>query len=183
MTYRYSAFNMDRLKIVKGNTFDTRIEIKAYTYSGQEILNFDLNNCTDIVVNARVKGKIKNIKNFIIEDAKHMIVTWKANSQDLGAYSLEVTGKYSNAEWRFYDKTPIFEIVLTNNEAHIPAQSIIRENYYSVEVRNLQLLSYTTTSSDLSGLARVATTGSYTDLINKPTIPTVPSNVSAFTKI
>lgn len=32
-----------------------------------------------------------------------------------------------------------------------------------------------------SDLATVATTGDYTDLINKPTIPTVPTNVSAFT--
>jgi len=32
-----------------------------------------------------------------------------------------------------------------------------------------------------SSLATVATTGSYNDLSNKPTIPTVPTNVSAFT--
>jgi len=37
------------------------------------------------------------------------------------------------------------------------------------------------TTSDIGGLATVASTGSYTDLSNKPTIPTVPSNVSAFT--
>jgi precorrin isomerase len=35
--------------------------------------------------------------------------------------------------------------------------------------------------ADISSLATVATSGSYTDLINKPTIPTVPTNVSAFT--
>lgn len=35
--------------------------------------------------------------------------------------------------------------------------------------------------ADLSGLATVATSGSYTDLSNQPTIPTVPSVVSAFT--
>lgn len=34
---------------------------------------------------------------------------------------------------------------------------------------------------DSSDLASVATSGSYNDLSNKPTIPTVPSNVSAFT--
>ena len=36
------------------------------------------------------------------------------------------------------------------------------------------------TASDLS-LATVATSGSYTDLTNKPTIPTVPTNLSGFT--
>jgi hypothetical protein len=34
---------------------------------------------------------------------------------------------------------------------------------------------------DATALATVATSGSYSDLINKPTIPTVPTNVSAFT--
>lgn len=41
-------------------------------------------------------------------------------------------------------------------------------------------LSHTHASSDISGLARVATSGSYTDLTDKPTIPTVPANLSEF---
>lgn len=41
-------------------------------------------------------------------------------------------------------------------------------------------LSHTHASSDISGLASVATSGSYTDLTNKPTIPTVPTNLSEF---
>ena len=35
--------------------------------------------------------------------------------------------------------------------------------------------------ADLADLATVATTGEYSDLLNKPVIPTVPTNVSAFT--
>lgn len=35
--------------------------------------------------------------------------------------------------------------------------------------------------ADTSSLARVATSGSYNDLSGKPTIPTVPSNISSFT--
>ena len=42
--------------------------------------------------------------------------------------------------------------------------------------------SHTHSASDIiSGLATVATSGDYDDLTNKPTIPTVPTNVSAFT--
>lgn len=42
--------------------------------------------------------------------------------------------------------------------------------------------SHTHAASDItSGLAAVATSGSYNDLNDKPTIPTVPTNVSAFT--
>lgn len=35
--------------------------------------------------------------------------------------------------------------------------------------------------ADLADLATVATTGEYSDLLNKPVIPTIPTNVSAFT--
>ena len=38
-----------------------------------------------------------------------------------------------------------------------------------------------TVTTEINKLATVAKTGSYTDLTNKPTIPTVPTNVSAFT--
>ena len=41
-------------------------------------------------------------------------------------------------------------------------------------------LSHTHPSSDISGLASVAMSGSYTDLTDKPTIPTVPANLSEF---
>lgn len=34
--------------------------------------------------------------------------------------------------------------------------------------------------ANIADLAVVATSGSYNDLLNKPTIPTVPTNVSAF---
>ena len=40
-----------------------------------------------------------------------------------------------------------------------------------------ELLNY----AELSDLATVATSGDYNDLLNKPTIPVVPTNVSAFT--
>ncbi len=40
---------------------------------------------------------------------------------------------------------------------------------------------HTHLASEVSGLAKVATSGSYNDLQNKPEIPTVPTNVSAFT--
>lgn len=41
--------------------------------------------------------------------------------------------------------------------------------------------SHNHTAGEVSGLATVATSGSYNDLQNKPAIPTVPTNVSAFT--
>jgi hypothetical protein len=53
----------------------------------------------------------------------------------------------------------------------------------STTVTNLQnvLTSEIGTKATAADLATVATTGSYNDLFNKPTIPTVPNNVSSFT--
>ena len=52
---------------------------------------------------------------------------------------------------------------------------------YLVSANNLSDLTNAATARTNLGLAAVASTGSYTDLINQPTIPTVPTNVSSFT--
>lgn len=48
-------------------------------------------------------------------------------------------------------------------------------------VQNKVITSALNTKANTSSLASVATSGSYNDLSNKPAIPTVPTNVSAFT--
>lgn len=48
-------------------------------------------------------------------------------------------------------------------------------------VQNKVITSALNAKANASSLASVATSGSYNDLSNKPTIPTVPTNVSAFT--
>lgn len=49
-THRYLAFNMNDLRIVKGNTFETIVEVRAYKYNGEEITDFSLQNCTNIKI-------------------------------------------------------------------------------------------------------------------------------------
>ena len=123
---------MDKLKIVKGNTFETVVEIRAYKYNGEEITDFDLNNCTNIsIINHVSNGETYRIVNYEILDAKHIQMRW--DRCVVGDYSLEVTGKLGDDYWRFYDKKPIFSIVNTNAEAHIPQNSIIREDCYQVD--------------------------------------------------
>lgn len=66
-----------------------------------------------------------------------------------------------------------------------PATHNHDSRYYTETEVNTKLgqkaaLSHTHASSDISGLASVATSGSYTDLTDKPTIPTVPANLSEF---
>lgn len=48
-------------------------------------------------------------------------------------------------------------------------------------VQNKVITTALNSKANTSSLASVATSGSYNDLSNKPTIPTVPTNVSAFT--
>jgi len=47
-TYLYLVFNMDELRIVKGNAFETIVEVGAYKYNGEYIKDFDLSKCTNI---------------------------------------------------------------------------------------------------------------------------------------
>ena len=130
---------MDKLKIVKGNTFETVVEIRAYKYNGEEITDFDLNNCTNIsIINHVSNGETYRIVNYEILDEKHIQMRW--DRCVVGDYSLEVTGKLGDDYWRFYDKKPIFSIVNTNAEAHIPQNSIIREDCYQVDKQKVYIV-------------------------------------------
>ena len=131
---------MDKLKIVKGNTFETVIEIKAYKYNGEEIPDFSLYGCTDIVVSSRINGEIRKVESYQILDAHNLQIRWEGKQLKVGGYQLEVTGKIGNDAWRFYSKTPIFYIVNTNEEASIPANSIIREDCYYVDKQKLYIV-------------------------------------------
>jgi len=111
---------MDKLKIVKGNTFETIIPVKAYKYSGGEMADFDLKKCTNIKITVRTNGSSRNMEQYSILDDNKIHIIWPANKLVIGEYFLEVSGKLNNADWRFYDKTPIFTIVNTNSEANIP---------------------------------------------------------------
>ena len=135
----YLAFNMSKLKIVKGNTFDTVVEIRAYKYNGEEITDFDLNNCTNLIINSKVSKEFYRVQDFQIIDANHIDIHWDGKKTKNGDYSLEVTGKYNGDDWRFYDKAAIFTIVNTNAEANIPKNSIIREHCYKVTKQSLYI--------------------------------------------
>ena len=130
---------MDSLKIVKGNTFDTVIQVKAYKYSGEEILDFDLSSCTNVKVFAHVNGTIRQITNFNIAEGNNISIQWPVSTTKAGGYAIEVVGIYNGANWRFYDTTPLFYVVNTNAEANIPPQAIIKEGSYYVDKASVYL--------------------------------------------
>lgn len=130
---------MNDLRIVKGNGFKTAVEVKAYRYDGQEITDFDLHACTNIKVSYRVGEVLHKIESFELSEGNTIVISWPS-SLGLGKYSLEVTGRLNDDNWRFYDKQPIFTIVNTNKEANIPYESIIKEDFYMVDKQNIYII-------------------------------------------
>lgn len=130
---------MNDLRIVKGNGFKTTVEVKAYRYDGQEITDFDLHACTNIKVSYRVGEVLHKIESFELSEGNTIVISWPS-SLGLGKYSLEVTGRLNDDNWRFYDKQPIFTIVNTNKEANIPQESIIKEDFYMVDKQSIYII-------------------------------------------
>ena len=132
---------MSDLKLVRGNTFKTITQVKAYKYNGEEITDFNLQDCTNIKITSHVSGYSNNIDTFSVLENNMLEITWDGGRTRIGKYSLEVTGKLNGVDWRFYDKKPIFTIVSTNSEANIPQQSIIKEDFYQVDGQHLYIIS------------------------------------------
>jgi hypothetical protein len=130
---------MNKLKIVRGNTFNTVIEVKAYRYDGTLIEDFDLQTCDSIQVKVHNGTKVTTLHKFTVGKNNKLDVRWNS-SLEVGSYTLEATGKYEGLDWRFYDTKPILSIVETNEEANIPQESIIKEDYYNVDGKALYII-------------------------------------------
>lgn len=102
-------------------------------------------------------------------------MTIDSNSEEIGFNIEKQSGETSNYA-DLSNKPKINNVELNGNKTtsdlgiDIPDVS----DFITKDVNNLTY--YTKTSN----LSNVATSGDYNDLINKPTIPTVPTNVSAF---
>jgi hypothetical protein len=130
---------MNDLRIVRGNSFETIVEVKAYKYTGEEFKNFDLNKCENIRITAKSENSSIRITDFKIVDKNRLSICW-SKSLPLGKYSLEITGELDKNAWRFYDNSPIFTIVNTNSSANIPQGSIISDSCYAVDAQQLYIV-------------------------------------------
>ncbi len=130
---------MNELKIVRGNTFNTVIEVKAYKYDGTLIEDFDLQACDSIQVKVHNGNKTTALHKFSAGTENKLDIRWTSDLE-VGSYTLEVTGKLNGQSWRFYDTKSILSIVETNKEANIPQDSIIKEDYYSVDGKALYIV-------------------------------------------
>lgn len=121
----------NKLRITAGNTFATAHTITAQDVQGQPIPDFDLQECTDIQVYARNGGSYKPVTSWQLDD-QSVVVMWYGKQMKLGGYDFYIAGKFGGADWRTSEAT-IFEIVQYNEEANIPADTIVVDGTYFLD--------------------------------------------------
>lgn len=129
---------MSDLRITKGNTFRTILEVKAYRYDNTEIKDFDLTNCIDMRIKCRIDGVIRDITQFRVIGPNQIEILWEKGKP--GAYTIEMTGKYKQQNWRYYSKNPIFKIVDTTEDQNIPEDAILKNGTYYIQGSRIYLL-------------------------------------------
>lgn len=115
-------------------------------------------------VSAAIANAVKDITSFEFE-----VVSTLPNTGTKGKIYLVSNGGSGNNS---YD-----EYIWVNNAYEKIGTTAVDLSGYQAKITSSNKLA----ASLVSGLSTVATSGSYNDLSNKPTIPTVPTNVSAFT--
>lgn len=168
---------MSKLRIVRGNTFFTRSEVIAKNYAGEIIQNFDLEQATGVRVIAKTGYKAIGMDDFDI-DGNYISILWK--DIPCGNYGLDVSGIYDGIEWRFYD-IDVLKVVESNESANIPPDCIIRDDYYMLDAVTLLTTEVSGGGSSVQSDWNESDSSAPSYIKNKPVIPTVPTNVSAFT--
>lgn len=125
---------MSELRIVRGNTFYTRVTITARdAATGNIVERFDLNDCGSLAFYAVRRNRKEQITNYTILSENVVRIKWTGSDMKVGGYGLEGTGTFEGLEWRFYDtERYVFNIVESNEEANVPASAFIETDYYQV---------------------------------------------------
>ena len=171
---------MSRLRLVKGNTFYTKNEIRAYRYDGTEIEDFSLTQCKNIKVIANKVHSREIINNYNILDDHTLRIQWVGSKLQLGPYRLEITGKYKEADFRYFSEEPIFDIVNSADDQEIPADSIIESDYYIIRGSKQYIDLPNVTIQGIQSDWKETNVSSPSYIKNKPNI-TIPTALSEFT--
>lgn len=123
---------MSELRIVRGNSFLTRIKVRPLNPDGSVMDDFSLLDCTDLSLFAVRAWKAVRIKTWEIHSDDEIDVTWNAPyCMTIGIYGLEIMGRLDGAAWRFCNRD-LFEVVETSAEANIPEGSFIEDGSYEM---------------------------------------------------
>lgn len=160
---------MSELRIVKGNDFRTRTEVKPIDLEGNPIQDFDLLMAEDVTCIA-LSSYCKDTLPISIGDGNMLYAEWPASMQHLGTYDMVIKGKYFGKAWQICN-SGVLRIVRTNAEANIPAESYIDTDFYQLTATFHLIPAYFSVQSDWE--EEDDTQAGY--IKNKPT------DVSAFT--
>lgn len=123
---------MSELRIVRGNSFRTRIKVRPLNPDGSVMDDFSLLDCTDLSLFAVRAWKAVRINTWEIHSDDEIDVTWNAPyCMTIGIYGLEIMGRLDGYAWRFCNRD-LFEVVETSAEANIPDGSFIADGSYEM---------------------------------------------------
>ena len=116
----------DTLKIVRGNGFQLCLQVEAkrpdgtpvegFALEGDEVLKLLHNGTAETKTYERVGNSV-----FVTFDGDDV----------LGWYGLEMTGVYHDEPWR-WSVPKVFQVVETNERAHIPSWTILADDTYII---------------------------------------------------
>ena len=111
---------MSELRIVRGNSFKTRIKVHALNPDMTEMSDFSLLDCTNLELFVLRAYKAVRIRSWEIHSDDEIDITWDAPfCMNLGIYGLEIRGRLDGVAWRFANRD-LFTIVETTQEGNIP---------------------------------------------------------------
>lgn len=141
---------MSELRIVRGNSFKTRIKVHALNPDMTEMSDFSLLDCTNLELFALRAYKAVRLRSWEIHSDDEIDITWDAPfCMNLGIYGLEIRGRLDGVAWRFANRD-LFTIVETTQEGNIPEGSFIADGDYEMEADFVLVLRVGAVQSDWS---------------------------------
>lgn len=167
-----SNSSRDDLRLVRGNDFSIIYPINAKYPDGSTVEDFDLHECTDLVVlikrdSSTAKDIMTYAEGYTITGDKELTVAYDGLKMKLGSYRLDISGKFGGKDWRSYSKDEGFGIVESNEEANIPVGAFIADGVYTV-ICDFLMTYQTQEQADWEE----SDTSLPSYIKNKPTIPT-----------
>jgi len=163
--------------------------------NGTDIVYFSANDNTNKIANITVPTKTSDLNNdsgFITKAVNDLsyyytkdvidtmiapnlrfTVVQSLPTQDISSTTIYLVPNSSSESTNTYDEYVYISTVATPHWELIGSTSVDLSNYYTKTEADTEFadISHTHTSSDITDLATVASTGSYSDLSNTPTIP------------
>ena len=167
----------DDLRLVRGNDFATLHDIFPKYPDGTSVEDFDLADVTDLTILVkRNNGSPKDVSVYCesnsITAPKQIRIDWDGLKMGIGSYRFDFSGKFQGRDWRCYSADKGFGIVESNEEANIPADTIIADGVYQI-LTDFTMTYQTQEQADWEEVDN--TLPSY--IKNKPTIPSAFSEL------